>query len=78
VSWIVLYRCVQGSPQLLIDPGQVDFVRSSIRRATVSVVVFPLAAALAFVSPVAALVDFVALPLFFIGAVFVAVQRAAT
>ena len=76
VAWIVLYSCVQRAPELLIDPAHAEFAGSAIRRATVSVVVFPLAAALAFISPVVALVAFVALPLFFIGAVFVAPRPA--
>jgi uncharacterized membrane protein len=68
--WLVLYRCLQRSPYLLRAGEDVSFTRVASKQALVSVIVYPIAAALAFVAPVASLVAFVALPLFFIGTVF--------
>jgi uncharacterized membrane protein len=66
VAWILLYGYVARSRPNLTDAAGAQYARAGIRRSVVSLVVYPLAAALAFVLPVAALIAFVALPLFFI------------
>ncbi|MGO8885524.1 MAG: TMEM175 family protein [Streptosporangiaceae bacterium] len=66
LAWIVLYSYLGRHPQLLAEEGDAAYIRPAIRRALVSVVLYPAAAALAFASPYAALVVFAALPLFFI------------
>ena len=70
LAWLLLHRCVQRSPHLLRAGEDISFTRVASKQALVSVIVYPIAAALAFVAPVASLVAFVALPLFFIGTVF--------
>ena len=69
LAWILLYGYLARSPHLLRDASGVAFARSAARRSLVSVVVFPAAAVLAFVEPVAALIAFAVLPFFFIAAV---------
>ena len=78
LAWIVLYRCLERSPHLLRTGEDSAFAGIATKRALVSVVVYPIAGALAFVAPVAALVAFVALPLFFIGTVFVSQPTSTT
>jgi len=76
LAWILLYGYLARTPYLLRDASGVAFARSAARRSLVSVVVFPAAAVLAFVEPIAALIAFAALPFFFIAAVlFVAPAR---
>jgi uncharacterized membrane protein len=70
LAWLVLYRCVQRSPHLLRDGDDVAFTRVASKQALVSVIVYPIAAVLAFIAPVESLIAFVLLPLFFIGTVF--------
>jgi hypothetical protein len=72
LAWNVLYHCVARSPQLLTGPEGVEYAHRAARRSLVSIVVYPAAAVLAFVQPVAALAAFAALPMFFIGALFFA------
>ena len=74
----MLYRCLERSPHLLRTGEDSAFAGIATKRALVSVVVYPIAGALAFVAPVAALVAFVALPLFFIGTVFVSQPTSTT
>ena len=69
LAWILLYGYLARTPYLLRDASGVAFARSAARRSLVSVVVFPAAAVLAFVEPVAALIAFAVLPFFFIAAV---------
>jgi hypothetical protein len=66
VAWIVLYRYLSRSPHLLADPAATGYARQGIQRSLLSVIAYPAAAAIAFVAPLAALVAFAALPLFFI------------
>ncbi len=66
LAWILVYVYLARSPQLLTDPGEVEYMRRGARRSCVSLVVYPLAAALAFVEPVLALVAYVLLPFYFI------------
>src|ERR1022692_83825 len=66
LAWIVLYRCVARSPHLLTDSASGAYARQAARRSVVSIVVFPAAAVVAFIEPVAALAAFAALPMFFI------------
>ena len=66
LAWIVLYRYTARSPHLLGDPHDVATACTGTRRSLISVIIYPIAAALAFVAPVAALVAFIALPLYFI------------
>ena len=67
LSWTVLYGYLQRTAFLLVEPADADYMRDGLRRTTVSIVAFPVAAALAFVSPTIALVAFAALPFFFFG-----------
>jgi uncharacterized membrane protein len=71
ISFIALYTYLGRSPLLLTDPAQVGYTRISRRRALVSIVVYPLTAALSFLSPDLALALFVAVPVFFIASVFI-------
>jgi uncharacterized membrane protein len=75
LAWIVLYRCIERSPHLLRASEDSAFARIATKQSLVSLVVYPIAAALAFIAPVAALVAFVALPLFFVGTVFASQER---
>ncbi len=70
LSFIAVYRYLARHPNLLTEPAQVTYVRAATRRALVSIVVFPLTAALAFLSPYVALALFIAVPAFFIATVF--------
>jgi uncharacterized membrane protein len=72
LAWILLYGYLARAPYLLHENTDTTFMRRASRRSLVSVVVFPAAAVLAFVEPLAALIAFVLLPLFFIGAVLFA------
>ena len=76
LAWDVLYFTVARSPHLLSDPAGAAFARKAARRSTVSIVVYPAAAAIAFVEPVIALAAFAALPMFFIGSVIFASEKA--
>jgi uncharacterized membrane protein len=69
LAWLLLYGYLIRAPQLLGDPEASAFVSRAARRPVVSIVVYPAAAVLAFAEPVAALVAFALVPLFFIGAV---------
>ena len=69
LAWLVLYGYLVRAPHLLGDANASAFVRQAARRPVVSIVVYPAAAVLAFAEPVAALVAFALVPLFFIGAV---------
>jgi hypothetical protein len=75
LAWDVLYLTVARSPHLLSGPDGAAFARKAARRSTVSIVVYPVAAGIAFIEPVAALVAFAALPMFFIGTVIFASER---
>jgi uncharacterized membrane protein len=72
LAWIMLYSYLARAPHLLRDEGGSAFARRAARRSLVSIVVFPAAAVLAFIEPVAALIAFAVLPLFFIGTVLFA------
>ncbi|MDQ2781847.1 TMEM175 family protein [Lapillicoccus sp.] len=71
LTFIAVETYLIHAVDLLTDPAQVDYLRTSRRRAMFSVVVYPITAALAFVSPYLSLTLFVVVPLFFIAAVFV-------
>ena len=62
----LLYRYLEKSPGLLETPSEVAYMKSSFRRSTFSLVIYPIAAALSFVAPVISLVLFAIVPLFFI------------
>jgi hypothetical protein len=66
-----VYRYLAGMPQLMEDVSSAPILRRAIRRASFSLIVYPLAGALAFVSPVAALIAFVIVPVFFIATLIV-------
>ena len=66
LAWIWVYGYLARSPQLLTNPDEAQYMRSGARRSCVSLVVYPLAAALAFIEPVLALVAYVVLPFYFI------------
>ena len=70
-AWILIYRYLLRAPHLLDgSAGGAAFLRRALRRATVSVVRYPLAALVALVDVRLALVVFAALPVFFIAALF--------
>lgn len=71
LTFIAMFTYLLRAPHLLADSTQLEYVRVSRRRALVSIVVYPITVALATVSVDAALALFVAVPLFFISAVFV-------
>jgi uncharacterized membrane protein len=75
LAWIVLYRYLSRAPHLLTDPAAAGYARLGVRRSLTSVIVYPAAAALAFADPLAALVAFAALPLFFIATVVRPLRR---
>lgn len=66
LAWILVYRYLSHSPQLLTEPAEVAYTRAGVRRSLLSVIVYPAAGALAFIDPIIALVSFVVLPIFFI------------
>ncbi len=72
LAWIGVYGYLRRNPHLLTSPAQVAYMRYSSRRSLVSVLVYPVAAAIAFVAPDVALALYVALPLYFIGSLLVA------
>lgn len=72
LAWIGVYGYLGRNPHLLTGPDQVAYMRYSSRRSLVSVLVYPVAAAIAFVAPDVALALYVALPLYFIGSLLVA------
>ena len=78
LAWDLLYLTVARSPHLLSDPADAAFARKAARRSTISIVVYPAAAAIAFVEPVIALAAFAALPMFFIASVIFASPDART
>jgi uncharacterized membrane protein len=71
LTFIAVYSYLARARYLFTDPAQAAYVRVSRRRALVSIVVYPITAALAFVSTDLTLALFIAVPLFFIAAVFI-------
>jgi uncharacterized membrane protein len=69
LSWNGLYYYLARTPKLLVDPADVEYMRAGRRRSVVTLVLFPVAALLAFIEPVIALVAFLAVAVFFIGAI---------
>jgi uncharacterized membrane protein len=69
IAWFVLYGYLARAPELFADPGDRGYAMMAMRRSWVSMVIYPAAAAIAFISPIVALVAYVALPFYFIGAV---------
>jgi uncharacterized membrane protein len=78
LAWIVLYRYTARSPHLLSDPNDAATARTGARRSLLSVIIYPIAAALAFIAPVAALIAFIALPLYFIATLLYPRRRPTT
>lgn len=70
LAFIAIYTYLIRNPHLFTDPTHVAYSRISRRRSMLSIVVYPITAALVFVSVDVALALFVAVPLFFIAAVF--------
>lgn len=68
-AFIAVYRYLANHPALLREPADVAYCRTGSRRAVTSVVLYPVAALIALVTPVAALAIFVALPAYFIATV---------
>ncbi len=71
LTFLAIYRHLTRNPRLLTDRAQLGYLDVSRKRALVSVVVYPITAALAFVSTDLALGLFLAVPLFFIVSMFV-------
>ncbi|MEO8828606.1 hypothetical protein [Lapillicoccus sp.] len=74
LSFIAVYSYLARHPNLLTESTQIQYIRTARRRTFVSIVVFPLTAALAVVSPFLALALFIAVPTFFLAAVFIQEQ----
>lgn len=70
LTFIAIHTYLIHAPHLFTDPTQVAYSRVSRRRAFFSIVVYPITGVLAFVSIDLALGLFIAVPLFFISAVF--------
>ncbi len=70
LTFIAVHSYLLRAPHLFTDPIHVAYSRVSRRRALLSIVVYPLTALLVFVSVDVALGLFIAVPLFFIAAVF--------
>jgi hypothetical protein len=70
VAFIAIYTYLSRTPELLADPADTGYTRTARRRAFVSIVTYPVTAALAFWSPAAALALFIAVPGYFIVTVF--------
>lgn len=70
LTFIAVATYLARRPHLLVDPSQVAWARAARRRALLSVVVYPITAALAFVSATLSLALFFAVPVFFIAAMF--------
>ena len=66
LSWMILYGYLARSAFLLVDPADVTYMHDALKRTIVSIVAFPLAVVLAFISPTLGLAAFAALPIFFI------------
>jgi uncharacterized membrane protein len=75
LAWMLLYGYLARAPQLLSGPDGAAFLGRAARRPLVSIVVYPAAAVLGFAVPVAALIAFAVVPLFFIGVVVLAPAR---
>ncbi len=71
LTFIAVHTYLIRAPHLFTDPIHVAYSRISRRRALFSIVVYPITAGLVFVSVDVALGLFIAVPLFFMGAVFV-------
>ena len=71
LTFIATYSYLLRTPHLFTDASGIAYSRVSRRRALVSIVVYPITAALAFVSTYLALALFIAVPLFFIATVFI-------
>jgi TMEM175 potassium channel family protein len=70
LTFIAIYTYLNRTPRLLTDPSHTDYTRTSRRRAFVSIITYPVTAALAFWSPTADLALFIAVPGYFIASVF--------
>jgi uncharacterized membrane protein len=70
LAFIAVYTYLVRNPYLLTDTVHVAYARTSRRRAMVSVVTYPVTAALAFVSPLLSIALFIAVPAYFMYAVF--------
>ncbi len=66
ITWTLLYRYLARSPRLLTSPADVAYMQDGQRRSTVTIAIYPAAAALAFITPIISLITFTAVPLFFI------------
>jgi uncharacterized membrane protein len=67
LAWMNIYRYLARTPALLTGATDAGYLRHAIGRASVSVVVYPIAASLSFAEPVIALVAYALVPVFFIG-----------
>jgi uncharacterized membrane protein len=70
LTFIAVYTYLINNSYLLTDTVHVAYARTSRRRALVSVVTYPVTAALAFLSPLLSLALFIAVPAYFIVSVF--------
>jgi uncharacterized membrane protein len=70
LTFIAVYTYLASHSYLLTDPSHTGYARTSRRRAFISVVTYPLTAALAFLSPLLSLILFIAVPAYFIFSVF--------
>ena len=77
LTFIAIYSYLARAQHLFTDPAHAAYARGARLRALVSIVVYPITAALAFVSTDLTLALFIAVPLFFIAAVFIQERKEA-
>ena len=66
IAWIGVYGYLRAHPGLLVNPAEAGYAADGLRRSTVSLVIYPLAALVGLWQPVVALVAFVLVPAFYI------------
>jgi uncharacterized membrane protein len=76
ITWRVLYGYLVRSPHLLSSPAELRYMYLGKQRTIIGIAVFPIAAVLSLVNPVISLVTYVALPLFYVGALIRAPAQA--
>jgi hypothetical protein len=75
LTFIAVYTYLANNSHLLTGTGHMAYTRTSRRRAFVSIVTYPVTAALAFLSPLLSLILFIAVPAYFISSVFTQERR---
>lgn len=71
LAFICVYTYLARHPDLLEHTRDADYARLGARRSVISVIVYPISAAVALIAPVAALVAYAALPAYFIATLLI-------